>query len=106
MFKKFMAACFLQAAFISFACAAGPYGTIRVGAWIGGAYTDDANGKFSHCSAATAYANGVALIVSRTATGAWLLAFANPSFRFGKGQAVTVDVTFDGQSRATSANRV
>jgi len=38
MLKKFMVACLLQAASTSFACAAGPYGTIHVGAWIGGAY--------------------------------------------------------------------
>jgi hypothetical protein len=100
MLNKFMVACLLQAASTSFACAAGPYGTIHVGAWIGGAYTDDSSGNFSHCAAVTAYANGVSLIVSQTATGSWLLGFGSPSFRFSKGQSVTVDVTFDGQSQA------
>jgi S1-C subfamily serine protease len=100
MFKPFLLACLLQAALTSVAGAAGPYGTIHVGAWAGGAYTDDASGNFSHCAAVTAYANGVSLVVSQTATGAWLLGFASPSFRFNKGQAATVDVTFDGQSQA------
>jgi len=100
MLKKFMVACLLQAASTSFACVAGPYGTIHVGAWIGGAHTDDSSGNFSHCAAVTAYANGVSLIVSQTATGSWLLGFGSPSFRFSKGQSVTVDVTFDGQSQA------
>jgi len=91
-----MVACLLQAASTSFACAAGLYGTLHVG----DAYTDDSSGNFSHCAAVTAYANGVSLIVSQTATGSWLLGFGSPSFRFSKGQSVTVDVTFDGQSQA------
>jgi len=33
----------------------------------------------------TAYANGVSLIVSQTATGSRLLGFGSPSFRFSKG---------------------
>ena len=82
------------------ASAGGPYGTIRVGNWMGVAYTNDSNGAFSHCAAGSDYASGVSLIVSQTATGSWLLGFGSPSFRFSKGQSVTVDVTFDGQSQA------
>jgi hypothetical protein len=38
---------------------AGPFGSIHVGEWSGGAYTNDQTGAFSHCSAATGYASGV-----------------------------------------------
>jgi S1-C subfamily serine protease len=78
--------------------AAGPFGTIRVGNWSGGAFTDDSNGKFSHCAASTPYANGMTLLVGQNSSNAWLLGFANPAFRFKKGENLTIDTTFDGQA--------
>jgi hypothetical protein len=49
---------------LSFSAAAnGPYGSIRVGSWAGGAYTDDATGAFSHCGAAASYRHGVLFAV-------------------------------------------
>ena len=33
--------------------ARGPYGSINVGNWKGGAYTDDQTGAFTHCAAGT-----------------------------------------------------
>ena len=41
------------------ALAAGPYGSIEVGNWKGGAYTNDATGQFSHCAAHTQYQSGI-----------------------------------------------
>ncbi|TMJ23150.1 MAG: serine protease, partial [Alphaproteobacteria bacterium] len=49
----------ISIAHISIAHAAGPFGTIHVGAWNGGAYTDDNTGNFSHCAAGSEYASGV-----------------------------------------------
>ena len=34
------------------ALAKGPFGSIKIGYWAGGAYTDDNTGAFSHCAAA------------------------------------------------------
>ena len=65
--------------------AAGPFGSIRVGNWNGGAYTDDKTGAFSHCAAGTSYANGVNVIVGQNVNGSWLLGFANPAFRLTQG---------------------
>ncbi|MBR0698723.1 trypsin-like peptidase domain-containing protein [Bradyrhizobium diazoefficiens] len=78
--------------------AAGPFGTIHVGNWNGGAYTNDSTGAFSHCAASTPYANGMTLLVGQDSNNAWLLGFANPAFRFKKGENLTIDVTFDGQA--------
>jgi hypothetical protein len=39
--------------------ARGPYGSISVGNWKGGAYTNDQTGSFSHCAAGAPYASGV-----------------------------------------------
>ena len=40
MLKAFGFACMLQVALVGLANAAGPFGTIKVGNWIGGAYSD------------------------------------------------------------------
>lgn len=55
------------------AWAAGPFGTIHVGNWLGGAYTDDKTGAFSHCAAITPCASGFNLLVGQNVHGAWLL---------------------------------
>ena len=39
--------------------ARGPYGSISVGNWKGGAYTNDETGSFTHCAAGARYASGV-----------------------------------------------
>ena len=54
---------FLQLAIASMAHAAGPFGSIHVGNWIGGAFSDDNTGAFSHCAATSSYASGVSLVV-------------------------------------------
>jgi hypothetical protein len=98
MFRKLILSCLIQAALVPMAIGAGPYGTIRVGAWMGGAYTDDNTGAFSHCAATSAYASGVSLVVGQNTANAWLLGFASPSFRYKTGDSLAIDVTFDGQS--------
>jgi S1-C subfamily serine protease len=100
MSRSFLVAWLFQAAVISIANAAGPFGTIHVGAWNGGAYTDDNTGSFSHCAAGSDYASGVSLIVSQTASNSWLLGFGSTAFHFTKGDTLPIDVTFDGQSQA------
>lgn len=90
----------LQIAFAPVAQAAGPYGSIRIGNWSGGAFTDDSSGAFSHCGATTSYGNGVILVVGKNASDSWLLGFASPNFHLTKGRSVQIDVTFDGQEQA------
>jgi S1-C subfamily serine protease len=99
MFKSIVVSCLFQVAIVTVACAAGPFGTIRVGAWSGGAYTDE-NGAFSHCAAGSDYASGVSLIVGRNVNNGWLLGFGSPRFNFTKGSTTQINVTFDGQSQA------
>ena len=43
--------------------ARGPYGSINVGNWKGGAYTNDQTGAFSHCAAGARYASGIYFLV-------------------------------------------
>jgi len=100
MFKQFLAACVIVAATIAGAHAAGPFGSIRSGTWIGGAFSDDNTGAFSHCGATSTFNNGVILVIGQNASNAWLLGFASPEFKLKKGETYPVIVTFDGQSEA------
>jgi len=98
--RSLAAAALLQLAFVGLAHAAGPFGSVNVGNWVGGAFSNDQTGAFSHCAATTPYASGVSLVVSQNAAGTWSLAFASPNYHFNKGESAAIDVTFDGQEQA------
>src|ERR671927_222423 len=93
--KSFVVASCLQLSVVGVAQAAGPFGSVNVGNWIGGAFSNDETGAFSHCAATAPYANGVSLVVAQNAAGSWLLSFASPGFRFNKGDTAPIDVVFD-----------
>ena len=80
------------------AFAAGPLGTIHVGPWLGGAYTDDSSGAFSHCSAAQTY-GGATLSLAQNSYKAWQLTIADPSLNMPVGANFPIDITFDGQAQ-------
>lgn len=98
--RSFAPAALLQLSLAGLAHAAGPFGSVNVGNWVGGAFSNDETGAFSHCAATTPYASGVILVVSQNAAGTWSLAFASPSYRFTKGENAAIDVIFDGQEQA------
>jgi S1-C subfamily serine protease len=79
------------------AFARGPYGSITVGNWQGGAYTNDKNGAFTHCAAGTTYQSGIYFVVSIGENGSWRLGFAHDSWRLKPGEAFPLALTFDGQ---------
>jgi S1-C subfamily serine protease len=99
MFRRCLAACAVLATISTGAHAGGPFGSIHVGNWIGGAFSDE-NGAFSHCAATATYANGIILVVGQNVSNTWLLSFASPGYKFKKGDTLPIDVTFDGQSQA------
>ncbi|MHC4040656.1 S1C family serine protease [Bradyrhizobium sp. 23AC] len=98
--KSLILASLLQIGVAGAANAAGPFGSVNVGNWIGGAFSNDQTGAFSHCAATTPYLNGVILVVGYNAVGTWSLAFASPSYRFKQGENAAIDVIFDGQEQA------
>jgi hypothetical protein len=81
------------------ALGAGPFGSIHVGNWNGGAYTNDKTGAFSHCAATTGYANGTGVVISQIAVGNWTIGFGNPAFKLTPGETFPIDLTFDGQAQ-------
>ena len=89
------AVCFVLSATSSHA--RGPYGSITVGNWQGGAYTNDKNGAFTHCAAGTTYQSGIYFVVSIGENGSWRLGFAHESWRLTPGEAFPLALTFDGQ---------
>ena len=84
--------------FATSAVAKGPYGSIKVGLWTGGAFTD-ATGKFSYCGAGTPYVNGIYFMVVMDASNSWGLGFAHEAWQLQVGEAFPIDVTFDGQAQ-------
>jgi S1-C subfamily serine protease len=81
------------------ALAAGPFGTIHVGLWKGGAYTNDSTGAFSHCAAGGDFNNGVGVILGQHADHTWQIAFTSQSWNLPLGQSYPIDIIFDGQAQ-------
>lgn len=98
--KSLVVASLLQVGIAGMAHAKGPFGSVNVGNWIGGAFSNDETGAFSHCAVTAPYANGVILVVGQGVTGSWTLGFASPSYQFKQGENTAIDVIFDGQEQA------
>jgi S1-C subfamily serine protease len=77
--------------------ARGPYGSISVGNWQRGAYTNDQTGSFSHCAAGARYASGVYFLVMIDHSGGWSLGFMHEQWKLTTGEAFPLTLTFDGQ---------
>ena len=82
----------------SMSYAAGPYGSINVGNWRGGAYTSDKDGSFSNCAAGATYQSGIYFMVSVNADLSWVLGFAHSDWQLKSGEAFPLALTFDGQN--------
>lgn len=74
-----------------------PYGSISIGNWKGGAYTNDQTGAFSHCGAGARYDSGVYFVVMIDSGGGWSLGFLHEDWKLRTGEAFPLTLTFDGQ---------
>src|SRR5947208_9397060 len=77
------------------ASAAGPYRPFQIGLWLGGAYTDDRTGSFSHCSAGVVYDGDINLFVVSTAAHGWWLGFTSPHWSLTPSASIPVKLQFD-----------
>jgi hypothetical protein len=77
----------------------GPFGSIKVGQWAGGAYADDKSGAFSHCAAGANYLSNVSVIISLNVNDQWNIGFGSPLFNFDTGETFPIDVTLDGRTK-------
>jgi S1-C subfamily serine protease len=99
MRRSFWATAFFASMILvgSDACARGPYGSISVGNWKGGAYTSDENGEFTSCSVYSPYKSGITVYVIVGANMTWRLGFSSESWTLTTGQNFPIILTFDGQ---------
>src|SRR6476660_4604861 len=81
--------------------AAGPYGSINVGNWKGGAYTND-QGDFSHCAAGASYLSGIYFVVAIDSKSGWSLRFAHEKWNLAAGRAFPIELTFEVSRPSTS----
>lgn len=71
-----------------------------VAGWSVGAY-DDGKGRFSHCAMSTLYRSGITMFYSVSGNYSWRVGWSHPSWRFEKGQKVTLAVFVDGSGPFT-----
>jgi len=92
---------FLIALFFSCsnASAAGPFNEFDVGGWWVGAYTDDGNGRFSHCAGGADYKSGISFLVSIDKSLNWYLGFIHPSWNLTVGETIPIQFVFDSKSK-------
>jgi hypothetical protein len=86
--------------FCSAGGAAGPFRPFQIGLWLGGAYTDDRTGSFSHCSAGVVYDGGINLFVVSTEAHGWWLGFTSPHWSLDPSAGIPVKLQFDGRPPA------
>lgn len=75
----------------------------KVAEWQLGAYTNDRNGRFSHCAAAGRYRNGITLLFSVSETLEWAIGFSSPDWNLRQGRQFDVEFLIDG-GKAYSVN--
>lgn len=80
------------------ALARGPYGSIKIGNWNGGAFTDDQTGAFTSCIATAAYKSGTSLSVVVGSNVSWSLGFSNNNWTLKSGVSFPIVLTFDGRA--------
>jgi hypothetical protein len=95
---RLVVAFFLVLGVVTSADARGPYGSINVAGWSGGAFTDDRTGEFSNCVASATYKSNINFGVLVTKTVTWALAFSHPNWTLTSGQKFPIVLSFDGRN--------
>lgn len=57
--------------------ARGPYGSVKIGNWSGGAFTHDTTGAFTGCVASAPYKSGITVVVMVSPEVTWNLGFVH-----------------------------
>jgi hypothetical protein len=86
--------------------ARGPYGSVAIGNWSGGAFTDDQTGAFMGCIASANYKSGVTMFVMVSAKTTWNLGFTHNNWSLKPGSAFPIVLTFDGRPPVNVSGRV
>lgn len=95
--KTKTALCLLALCVGSPADARGPYGTIKIGGWTGGAFTNNETGQFSSCIASAPYKSGITFFVMVSANVTWNIGFSKDTWTLTPGSTFPIVLTFDGK---------
>jgi hypothetical protein len=68
----------------------------KIADWHIGAYTNDQNGRFSHCAAAGRYQSGIVLLFTVTESLEWAIGFSDPKWKLRQGRQFDVEFRIDG----------
>lgn len=71
---------------------------LKIGAWKGGAYSNNATNKFSHCAVSAKYKNGMTLLISVTGDKNWSVGFARNVWNLSVGSKQPVRFKVDSGS--------
>src|ERR1700761_1017172 len=82
------------------AASGGIIGSIHVGPWTGGAFTEKA-GEFGFCAATAPVEGDYVLTIGQDADRFWVLAITHPDWGLKRSEKLSLDLTFDGQSPIT-----
>jgi hypothetical protein len=97
MVLKTIGAIALLVVSVSSVTARGPYGSVKIGNWSGGAFTNDQTGAFTGCVASAPYKSGVTVFVMVNADLTWNLGFLHNNWSLKPGSAFPIVLTFDGR---------
>lgn len=70
--------------------------SFKVGAWQGGAYSNNQTKQFNHCAATASYRSGVMMLFSVNKTYHWSIGFASNSWRLNRGAEYPLRLDIDG----------
>lgn len=69
--------------------------SFQIGAWLGGAFTDDDTGRFNSCLATAEYNSGITMFVRIDRELLWEIGFLSNSWSFSKGEKIKLRFRID-----------
>ena len=69
--------------------------SFQIGAWLGGAFTDDDTGRFNSCLATAEYNSGITMFVRIDRELLWEIGFLSSSWSFNKGERIKLRFRID-----------
>ncbi len=98
MFRKSFAAALVAALWsglLATSAEARSVDRFRLGGWLGDAYVDDANNRFSSCVASAQYRSGIAMSVQVDGNYNWFIGFSSSSWNMTVGQTIPLQYRID-----------
>lgn len=77
--------------------AKGPFGSIEIAGWSGGAFTDDKTGAFNGCTVSGTYKSDITMFVTVHRDLTWNLGFSRKTWRLKNGVRTPILIKFEGQ---------